>query len=89
MLERDLEKKLVALVKKLGGVAYKLDAKAHKGVPDRVVAIPGREPFFLELKTEKGVVSPLQAHEHQRLRSIGAKIVIAKGWQEIEDAVTA
>ena len=89
MLERQLENKLKATVTRLGGVVYKLDAKANKGVPDRVVALPGRTPFFIELKTETGRVSPLQAHEHERLRKIGQRIVVAYGWQEIEDALTA
>ena len=87
MLERQLENKLKATVTRLGGVVYKLDAKANKGVPDRVVALPGRTPFFIELKTETGRVSPLQAHEHERLRKIGQRIVVAYGWQEIEDAL--
>jgi hypothetical protein len=88
MLERDLETKLKTLVKQLGGVAFKLDAKANKGVPDRVIALPGRTPFFLELKTEKGVVSPLQAYQHEQLRKIGQRVVVARGWQEVEDALS-
>jgi hypothetical protein len=87
MLERQLEAKLKALVKSLGGLCFKLDPKADKGVPDRVIALPGRTPFFLELKTETGVVSPLQAHKHEQLRKAGQRIVVARGWQEIEDAI--
>jgi hypothetical protein len=89
MLERDLENKLKAHVKTLGGMVYKIDARANKGAPDRVVALPGRTPFFLELKTTTGKLSPLQAHEHERLRKAGQRIVVAYGWDEVLDALTA
>ena len=88
MLERALEKKLVAKVKSLGGYVAKLDAKANKGVPDRVVTVSGRT-FYLELKTETGRVSPLQAHNHERIRAAGGEVIVAYGWQEIEDAISA
>ena len=86
MLERDLEAKLVAKVKQLGGYIAKLDAKANKGVPDRVISLAGRT-FYLELKTEKGVVSPLQAHQHERIRAAGGEVIVARGWSEIEAAL--
>lgn len=89
MLERNLEAKLVKAVKELGGLAYKIDSAARKGAPDRIIALPGKTPFFLELKTETGRVSPLQAVEHDRLRKIGQRVVVAYGWQQIEEALRA
>ena len=88
MLESALEAKLKAKVKQLGGVAFKIDAKSNKGAPDRVIAMPGRPPFFLELKTATGKVSPLQAHTHEQLRKLGHEVTIAFGWEEIERAIT-
>ena len=74
----NLEKfQLVAKVKTLGGYIAKLDAKANRGVPDRVITLPNKGTFYLELKTEQGVVSPLQAHQHERIRAAGGEVVVA------------
>jgi hypothetical protein len=83
VLERSLEKKLAAKVKTLGGYIAKLDAKANKGVPDRIITINGRT-FYLELKTESGVVSPLQAHQHEQIRKAGGEVFVAYGWEQID-----
>ena len=50
MLEREIEKKLVDGVRKLGGRAYKFVSPGNDGVPDRIVVLPGRAPKFIELK---------------------------------------
>ncbi len=86
MLERALEAKLVKLVKELGGYVAKLDANSRKGAPDRIITVAGRT-FYLELKTETGVVSPLQAVEHERIRRAGGEVIVARGWPQVEQAV--
>lgn len=60
MLEKQIEAYLVKRVKELGGVAYKFTSPAHRGVADRVVALPDGVVWFVELKTEGGRLSPLQ-----------------------------
>ena len=40
MREKDIEKVLVAEVKKLGGRAYKWTSPGNDGVPDRIVIFP-------------------------------------------------
>ena len=79
MLERDLEGLFRQLVKRAGGVIHKLDARARKGSPDRVVTLPGRPTFYVELKTERGRLSPLQ--QKGRLSPLQQK--------EIDDIISA
>ncbi len=85
MLEATLEAKLVQLVKAKGGVAYKLDTRTKKGAPNRVVVLPGREATFVELKTDIGHLSPMQAVEIDRIRAAGANKLrvppALPGWQ--------
>lgn len=83
MLERQLEAALRREVTMLGGVAYKLDARAHKGAPDRVVVLPGRGVTFVELKTETGKLSPLQIVESERIRAAGGRAVVLRGLDEL------
>ena len=79
MREKDIEKILVEQVRKLGGRAYKWVSPGNDGVPDRIVIFPGRQPVFVELKTETGVLTSLQQSQIDRLRSLGQPVVVVKG----------
>lgn len=79
MLEKDIEKILVNEVKKLGGRAYKWTSPGNDGVPDRIVIFPNRAPVFVELKAEKGGLTPLQVVQIDRLRELGQAVFVAKG----------
>ena len=57
MLEKEIEKILMAEVKKLGGRAYKWVSPGNDGVPDRIVIFPDRAPIFVELKADNGKLS--------------------------------
>ena len=46
MREKDIEKILVAEVRKLGGRAYKWVSPGNDGVPDRIVIFPGKAPVL-------------------------------------------
>lgn len=60
MLEKNIEKHLVAQVKAMGGMAYKFVSPAHRGVADRVVCLPNGSTWFVELKAPGGRLSELQ-----------------------------
>lgn len=79
MTEKEIEKILVSEVKKLGGRAYKWVSPGNDGVPDRIVILPGKVPYFVELKTDKGRLSPLQKVQIERLEKMGQRVFVAKG----------
>lgn len=79
MLEREIEKVLVSEVKKLGGRAYKWVSPGNDGVPDRIVIFPNMRPIFVELKTERGKLSPLQKVQVERLRKLGQDVCVVYG----------
>lgn len=79
MLEKDIEKMLVNGVKTLGGRAYKWISPGNDGVPDRIVILPGMRPIFVELKTEKGKLSALQAVQIKRLQDFGQDVRVVYG----------
>lgn len=79
MLEKDIEKLLVNGVRKLGGRAYKWVSPGNDGVPDRIVIFPNQAPIFVELKTEKGKLSPLQTVQIDRLMSLGQHVEVLYG----------
>lgn len=84
MLEKDIEKILVAEVRKLGGRAYKWVSPGNDGVPDRIVILPGMRPVFVELKAESGKPSALQKVQIKRLLDMGQDVRVLRGIREME-----
>ena len=79
MRERDMERILVDEVRKLGGRAYKWVSPGNDGVPDRIVVLPGREPVFVELKSETGRLTSLQEVQIGRLQDLGQDVRVVRG----------
>lgn len=84
MLEREIEKKLVDGVRKLGGRAYKFVSPGNDGVPDRIVVLPGRVPKFIELKTETGRLSSLQNVQIKKLKDLGQDVWVLYGLEDVK-----
>ena len=72
--ERDIERALVEAVAAAGGIAYKFTSPARRGVPDRLIVLPGGRVRFVEVKAPGGRLSKLQEIEIARLRSLGASV---------------
>ena len=60
MKEKDIEAYLVWSVEMLGGAAYKFRSPSNRGVADRVVCLPDGQTWFVEMKTQRGRLAPLQ-----------------------------
>lgn len=84
MTEREIEKKLVDGVRKLGGRAYKFVSPGNDGVPDRIVVLPGISPVFVELKTETGRLSSLQNVQIKRLKDLGQDVRVLYGLEDVK-----
>lgn len=85
MREKEIEKRLVSGVKSLGGKAYKWVSPGNNGVPDRIVILPGKNPVFVELKTESGRLTALQQVQISRLRDLGQDVRVLYGWEQVKD----
>ena len=84
MREREIEKKLVDGIRKLGGCAYKWVSPGRDGVPDRIVVLPGGIIWFVELKTDTGRVSPRQEYQLRYLESLGFNTIVVRGEEEVK-----
>jgi len=60
LLEKDLEKKIVTKAKKLGFLSYKFVSPSQKGVPDRIFISKSGKVFFIEFKSPKRKITPVQ-----------------------------
>lgn len=72
--EKWLERGLVRLVERLGGVALKYYNAQATGYPDRLVLMPGGRTFFVELKSTGRKPTKLQALRHEELRRLGFEV---------------
>lgn len=85
MLEKDIEKVLVSSIRAEGGRAYKFTSPGNAGVPDRMVCLPGGFIAFVELKTETGKLTDLQAVQIRRLKDMGQRVYVSYGIRGIVD----
>ena len=76
MLEKTLERKLVEVVKAMGGISPKFVSPGFDGMPDRLVLLPGGRLAFVELKAMGCKPRPLQISRHGMLRRLGFKVYV-------------
>lgn len=76
MREKTVEQKLVAAVKKMGGICPKWVSPGFDGMPDRIVLLPGEKIGFVEVKAPGKKPRPLQVSRHTLLRKLGFKVYV-------------
>ena len=71
-LERDIERALVGMIKRHGGLCLKWVCPGWSGVPDRIILLPGGRVLFVEVKRPKGgEVRKLQEWWSHQLTRLG------------------
>ena len=85
MLEREIENYLNENIKKLGGRAYKFVSPGNRGVPDRMILLPGGRIIFVELKTKDRYPTKLQRAQIKRMRDLGADVRVIRGMDAAKD----
>lgn len=83
--ESKIEQKLVKGIKSLGGRAYKWVSPGNTGVPDRQVIFPDGRIEFVELKTDKGRLTPLQRAQIVRLRRLHCIVYVLCGMNDVNE----
>lgn len=70
ILERDVERYLNEIVKRMGGHSRKIKWIGRNGAPDRLILLNGAH--FVELKSPTGKLSKIQEREIETLKKHGA-----------------
>ena len=83
LLESQIEKALVARVKKHGGCAMKFVSPGMTGVPDRLVLMPGGRIWFVELKAPGRKLSPKQVKMAKWMENFGHKVWVIDNQEKI------
>lgn len=73
--EQKIELYLKKQVELIGGKAYKFVSPGVRGVPDRIVIIPGGHIYFVELKAQGKKLRTLQQAIHNQLKKLGCNVL--------------
>ncbi len=87
MLEKELEKKLVDRVKKLGGKAFKFVSPGNAGAPDRLAILPGNKVGFAEIKRPGGKTTTLQERQIRFIRSLDCFVMVVDSEEKIDEFI--
>jgi hypothetical protein len=85
--ERDVERYLVAEVKKHGGEVRKVQWIGRRGAPDRLVLLPHAvvaSNLWVELKAPGVEPEPHQAREHKKLHGLGHKVHVIDSFEGVD-----
>ncbi len=85
MLERFIEQKFVARVRREGGLCPKFVSPGSDGWPDRLVLMPGGKIAFVELKAPQGRLRPIQVQRHAQLRDLGFLVFTVNDPEQIPE----
>ena len=83
MREVTIEKKLIAVVKNMGGICPKWVSPGFDGMPDRIVLLPKGRIGFVEVKAPGEKPRPLQIARHQLLQRLGFRVFVLDDPQQI------
>ncbi len=87
MNEKQLEKKLVYEVKRLGGLALKFWPASFTGLPDRIVLMPVRCVVFVELKSPGKKPTARQLVVHGMLDKLGFAVEVVSNEAQLDMAL--
>ena len=78
MKESVYQKKIIDKYTKDGYFVLNLIKTNKNGIPDLLCLKKGEEPIFIEVKTDKGVVSELQKYRIKELNNLGFTAFVDK-----------
>lgn len=85
--EKTLEKRLRLETEKLGAMAVKMTSQFHRGMPDRIILIPGGRTVFAELKTKGRKPTRLQSATMDRLRKMGFRCEVIDSEEKLRKLI--
>jgi len=86
--EKTIERKLRQGVEDLGGMCIKLLSILFKGLPDRLILLPGARVCFVETKSTGDTQSPMQKHITKRLRALGFDVYVVDTEEKLKKLLT-
>ena len=84
MRETAVEKRLKTKVERMGGQAWKWVSPGARGVPDRIIFLPGGRTVFIELKAPGKKPDPIQEYRIRQLRDLGQRVEVLDSLEAVD-----
>ncbi len=85
--ERTVEQHLVRGLEKIGVSCIKFIPDLMRGMPDRMVLLPGGRIVWVELKTDTGHLEPIQQVRHKELEQAGQIVRVVWSTEEADNLI--
>ena len=85
--EKVLEAELRERCKTLGWMCIKLTSQYQRGLPDRLILMPGSRVCFAEIKTTGKKPTALQRVTHERLRTLGYRVEVVDTSESLDNLI--
>lgn len=85
--EKALEAELRERCKALGWLCIKLTSQYQRGLPDRLILLPGGRVCFVEIKTTGKKPTALQRLTHERLRALGYRVEVVDTTESLDNLI--
>ena len=85
--EANVERSFCKRLREAGCLVYKFVSPGNDGVPDRIVVTPGGRVIFVELKTERGKLEPIQKFQIGRLKEHGQDVRVLRGMGDVDQFI--
>lgn len=85
--EKALEAELRERCKALGWMCIKLTSQYQRGLPDRLILMPGSRVCFAEIKTTGKKPTALQRVTHERLRALGYRVEVVDTTESLDNLI--
>ena len=83
MRESEIQSKIRDKLTKSGWLVIKLEKTSWNGIPD-LMCIRKGNVIFLEVKTEIGIIAPLQDHRIKTLNAIGCFARVVRSVEDVD-----
>lgn len=87
MRESSVERKLGQAVRERGCLYYKFVSPGNNGVPDRIILTPSGGVLFVELKQNRGKLSPSQKVQIAKIRRHGQRVLVVHGTKDLPEVL--
>jgi hypothetical protein len=84
MRETAVEKRLKTKIERMGGQAWKWVSPGTRGVPDRIIFLPGGRTVFIELKAPGKKPDPIQEYRIRQLRDLGQRVEVLDSLEAVD-----
>lgn len=84
MRENKIEAYLVKKVEAMGGKCVKMSAQHHRGIPDRLILMPGGKARFVEVKADGGKPTKLQILALRKMNALGFPSIVVSSTSDVD-----